>query len=51
MDGSLEKDLRETYGKTPSLKQFNQIDLNDPRVKEAIDNGYTIEEIQAYLRK
>lgn len=35
----------------PSLADFNQIDINDPKVKEALDNGYSMEEIKAYLGK
>lgn len=38
----------------PSLMQFNQqpkVDTSDPRVQEALENGYSIEEIQNYLRK
>lgn len=37
--------------KQPSLADFNQIDINDPKVKEALDNGYSMEEIKAYLGK
>lgn len=49
VNGNLEKELRVKYGK-PSLKQVNQM-LTDPRVQEALDNGYSMEEIQNYLRK
>lgn len=38
----------------PSLMQYNQlpkVDTSDPRVQEALENGYSIEEIQNYLRK
>lgn len=47
MSGNLARDLAETYGN----KQAETIDINDPRVQEALANGYSIEEIKAYLRK
>jgi hypothetical protein len=50
LSGELQRDLAETYAK-PSLKSFNQVDTSDPRVQEALNNGYSLEEIQAYLRK
>ena len=49
LSGDLQKDLAETYAK-PSLKQVNQL-VTDPRVQEALDNGYSMEEIQKYLGK
>lgn len=52
LSGALAKDLADTYGKKPSLKDFVvSVDVNDPRVQEALQNGYSMEEIQAYLRK
>lgn len=50
LSGDLQRDLAKTYAK-PSLKSFNQVDTSDPRVQEALNNGYSLEEIQAYLRK
>lgn len=44
LSGALQRDLAETYGK-------QNIDTSDPRVQEALANGYSLEEIQAYLRK
>lgn len=45
LSGALQKDLEEIYGNK------SQAIISDPRVKEALDNGYTMEEIQAYLGK
>ena len=47
LSGKLAEDLAETYAK-PSLKQVNQL-VTDPRVQEALNNGYSMEEIQKYL--
>jgi len=49
LNGDLQKDLAETYAK-PNMKQVNQL-VTDPRVQEALDNGYSMEEIQKYLGK
>jgi hypothetical protein len=46
LSGALQRDLAETYG-----QQKTNIDTSDPRIQEALANGYSLEEIQAYLRK
>lgn len=52
MQGAFEGIINKLKRKSgvPSLKQVNQL-VTDPRVQEALDNGYSMEEIQKYLGK
>jgi hypothetical protein len=47
LSGKLEQDLRGIYGK--SLKDVSL--MSDPRVKQALDEGYSLEQIKSYLGK
>lgn len=46
---SIESQARKLQSYGSGLAIQGGIDISDPRVKEALDNGYTIEEIQKYI--